>query len=78
MTPPVALATVFVVYGLIASRLERSLITAPIFFVAAGLLLGPSVTGIVTAAPEQRDHARRHRTHARDPAVRRCRDRSTP
>ena len=47
MSTPVALAAVFVAYGLIASRLERSLITAPIFFVAAGFVLGPSVIGIV-------------------------------
>ncbi len=47
---PAALAAVFVAYGLIAARLERSLITAPIFFVAAGFLLGPSVTGIVTSS----------------------------
>ena len=50
MNTPAALAAVFVAYGLIASRLERSLITAPIFFVAAGFLLGPSVTGIVTSS----------------------------
>jgi NhaP-type Na+/H+ or K+/H+ antiporter len=50
MSTPVALAAVFVAYGLIASRLERSLITAPIFFVAAGFVLGPSVTGIVTSS----------------------------
>ena len=49
MTNSAVLAIVLVAYGLIASRLERSLITAPIFFVAAGFLLGPSVTGIVTS-----------------------------
>jgi NhaP-type Na+/H+ or K+/H+ antiporter len=37
----------FVVYGLVASRLERSLITAPIFFVVTGLLLGPSAMGVL-------------------------------
>jgi sodium/hydrogen antiporter len=38
---------VFVVYGLVASRLERSFVTAPIFFVAAGLALGSSGAGIL-------------------------------
>ena len=37
----------FVVYGLFASRLERSLITAPIFFVVTGLFLGPSGVGVL-------------------------------
>jgi NhaP-type Na+/H+ or K+/H+ antiporter len=49
MSTAAALAGVFVVYGLIASRLERSLVTAPIFFVAAGLVLGPSLTGILAS-----------------------------
>jgi NhaP-type Na+/H+ or K+/H+ antiporter len=48
MTTAATLATVFAVYGLIASRLERSLITAPIFFVAAGFVLCPSVTGALS------------------------------
>jgi NhaP-type Na+/H+ or K+/H+ antiporter len=38
---------VFVAYGLLASRLERWLITAPIFFVLAGLVLGSSGVGIL-------------------------------
>jgi NhaP-type Na+/H+ or K+/H+ antiporter len=42
-----ALVAAFVVYGLFASRLERSLITAPIFFVVTGLVLGPSGAGIL-------------------------------
>ena len=42
-----ALVAVFVVYGLIASRLDRWLITAPIFFVATGLVLGPSGVGVL-------------------------------
>jgi len=37
----------FVAYGLFASRLERLLITAPIFFVVTGLVLGPSGLGIL-------------------------------
>jgi NhaP-type Na+/H+ or K+/H+ antiporter len=35
------------VYGLVASRLEGSFVTAPIFFVAAGLALGASGAGIL-------------------------------
>jgi sodium/hydrogen antiporter len=42
-----ALVAVFVAYGLSASRLERWLITAPIFFVLAGLVLGSSGVGIL-------------------------------
>ena len=42
MSEPAVLVTVFVVYGLVATRLERWLITAPIFFVAAGAVLGSS------------------------------------
>jgi sodium/hydrogen antiporter len=42
-----ALVAVFVAYGLFASRLERSLITAPIFFVVTGLVLGPSGVGLL-------------------------------
>jgi sodium/hydrogen antiporter len=41
------LVALFVVYGLVASRLERSFVTAPIFFVAAGLALGASGAGIL-------------------------------
>jgi sodium/hydrogen antiporter len=44
-----ALVAVFVGYGLFATRLERSLITAPIFFVAAGLALGSSGLGVVSS-----------------------------
>ena len=47
MSGVTALVAVFVVYGLFASRLERSLITAPIFFVVTGLLLGPSGVGVL-------------------------------
>jgi sodium/hydrogen antiporter len=44
---PTVLVALFVVYGLVASRLERSFVTAPIFFVAAGLALGSSGAGIL-------------------------------
>src|SRR4029077_18955074 len=41
------LAAFFVVYALAASRLERWSITAPMVFMTAGLLLGPSVLNIL-------------------------------
>ncbi len=41
------LAAFFVVYALAASRLERWSITAPIVFMTAGLLLGPSVLNVL-------------------------------
>ena len=47
MNGTTALVAVFVVYGLMASRLDRWLITAPIFFVATGLVLGPSGVGVL-------------------------------
>ena len=40
MNEPALLVAVFVVYGLLATRLDRWLITAPIFFVAAGAAWG--------------------------------------
>jgi NhaP-type Na+/H+ or K+/H+ antiporter len=40
MTGSAVLVGVFVVYGLVASRLERSFVSAPIFFTLAGLALG--------------------------------------
>jgi sodium/hydrogen antiporter len=40
----VILTSVFVVYALVASRLERLSITAPMVFVLAGTLLGRSFT----------------------------------
>jgi sodium/hydrogen antiporter len=42
-----ALVAVFVVYGLFATRLDRSLISAPIFFVLTGLALGSSGAGFL-------------------------------
>jgi sodium/hydrogen antiporter len=41
------LAVVFVAYALIAARLDRWRITAPMVFVAAGLILGPHALGIL-------------------------------
>jgi sodium/hydrogen antiporter len=44
---PTVLVALFVVYGFVASRLERSFVTAPIFFVVAGLALGSRGAGIL-------------------------------
>ena len=41
------LAAVFVVYALVASRLDRWWITAPMVFAATGFVLGPSVTNLL-------------------------------
>jgi sodium/hydrogen antiporter len=41
------LAAVFVAYALVASRLDRWWISGPMVFVAAGLILGPYVAGIL-------------------------------
>jgi NhaP-type Na+/H+ or K+/H+ antiporter len=41
------LAGAFVAYAFLAARLERVWISAPIVFVAVGLVLGPSVSGLV-------------------------------
>jgi sodium/hydrogen antiporter len=41
------LAVVFVAYALMAARLDRWRITAPMVFVAAGLILGPHALGIL-------------------------------
>ena len=42
MTGSAVLVGVFVVYGLLASRLERVFVSAPIFFLVAGVVLGSS------------------------------------
>jgi NhaP-type Na+/H+ or K+/H+ antiporter len=47
MTGSAVLVGVFVVYGLVASRLERSFVSAPIFFMLAGLALGSSGAGLL-------------------------------
>ena len=41
------LAAVLIVYSLVSRRLERLLISGPMFFVAAGILLGPDVAGAI-------------------------------
>jgi sodium/hydrogen antiporter len=45
VTGSAVLVGVFVVYGILASRLERSFISAPIFFLVAGVTLGSSGAG---------------------------------
>jgi sodium/hydrogen antiporter len=47
MTGVALIAVVFIAYALLAGRLDRAWISAPIVFVMAGLLLGPSVLGLV-------------------------------
>src|SRR3954454_18055382 len=46
----VALAVVFVAYALVAARLDKLWVTAPMVFVAAGAILGPSGTGTLPFA----------------------------
>lgn len=46
MTGISALVAVVFLYALVSRRLERTSITAPMVFVAAGVLLGPSVLGV--------------------------------
>lgn len=41
------LAAVLIVYSLLSRRLERVLISGPMFFVAAGVLLGPDVADVI-------------------------------
>ena len=41
------LAAVLVAYSLLSRRLERLLVSGPMFFVAAGILLGPDVAGVI-------------------------------
>lgn len=41
------IAAVLVAYSLLSRRLDRMLVSGPMFFVAAGLLLGPDLTGAI-------------------------------
>ena len=41
------IAAVLVVYSLLSQRLGRLLVSGPMFFVVAGILLGPDVTGVI-------------------------------
>ena len=67
----VALTATFAIYALVAARLERVSVTAPMVFLLAGLLLGPHVTGVLTF-PTLENGAILTFTenHARAPAVR--------
>ena len=47
MTDLLVLAAVIFVFGLVSRRLEGTVLTAPIVFVVAGVLLGPAVLGLV-------------------------------
>jgi sodium/hydrogen antiporter len=47
MTGSAVLVGVFVVYGLVASRLDRALISAPIAFIVAGFALGSSAADLL-------------------------------
>ena len=47
MTTLGAIAAVVLAYGLVSRRLERANVTAPMAFVAAGILLGPDVLSVV-------------------------------
>ena len=42
-----ALAAVVFVFGLVSRRLEGTVLTAPLVFVAAGVILGPTGLGLV-------------------------------
>jgi len=43
----VVLASVVFAFGLVSRRLEGTILTAPIVFVAAGMVLGPAAFGLV-------------------------------
>jgi sodium/hydrogen antiporter len=47
VTDLLVLAAVMFVFGLVSRRLEGTVLTAPIFFVVAGALLGPAALGLV-------------------------------
>jgi NhaP-type Na+/H+ or K+/H+ antiporter len=47
VTDLLVLAAVIFVFGLVSRRLEGTVLTAPIVFVVAGVLLGPAVLGLV-------------------------------
>ena len=47
MTGLTVVAVVFVAYALVASRLDRWRISGPMVFIAAGLILGPRVLGLL-------------------------------
>ena len=53
MTDLLVLAAVIFMFGLVSRRLEGTVLTAPIVFVVAGMLLGPGVLGLVEFGLEE-------------------------
>ena len=53
VTGVAVIAAAFALYALLAARLDRAWISAPIVFVATGFLLGPSVLGVVEPSGER-------------------------
>ena len=52
MTGVALVAAAFAGYALLAARLDRAWISAPIVFVATGFLLGPSILGLLQLGGE--------------------------
>ena len=50
MVDLIVLATVVFAFGLVSRRLEGTVLTAPLVFVAAGVILGPAGLGIAEFA----------------------------
>jgi NhaP-type Na+/H+ or K+/H+ antiporter len=53
VTGVAVIAAAFAAYALLAARLDRAWISAPMVFVATGFLLGPSVLGLVEPSGER-------------------------
>ena len=53
MVDLIVLATVVFAFGLVSRRLEGTVLTAPLVFVAAGVILGPAGLGIVEFALDE-------------------------
>jgi NhaP-type Na+/H+ or K+/H+ antiporter len=53
MTGLLVLGGIFVLYALLASRLEHASVSAPMVFIAAGLVLGPSMMDLLHVQIEQ-------------------------
>ena len=47
-----AIATFVLLFGIISRRIEHSIVTPPMAFVALGILLGPQLLGLVTVDPD--------------------------
>ena len=78
MSGIVILTIVFVLYALVASRLERLSITAPMVFVLAGVVLGRSVTDRLDISTHERARPAGRGADARAPVVRGCLYRPAP